>query len=101
MAIEHPVFGMGVNSAELNAELEAYGNTTASNGWLFSAAQMGFVYIIVMFVAMYMNIRKMNFEILTIVPLIILILSQANEYATYLPITWMYCCPFGTYQNVR
>lgn len=99
VAIEHPVFGMGVNSVELNAELEAYGNTTASNGWLFSAAQMGFVYIIVMFVAMYMNIRKMNFEILTIVPLIILILSQANEYATYLPITWMYCCPFGTYQK--
>lgn len=99
VAIEHPVFGMGVNSVELNAELETYGNTTASNGWLFSAAQMGFVYIIVMFVAMYMNIRKMNFGILTIVPLIILILSQANEYATYLPITWMYCCPFGTYQK--
>ena len=99
VAIEHPVFGMGVNSAELNAELETYGNTTASNGWLFSAAQMGFVYIIVMFVAMYMNLRKMNFGILTIVPLIILILSQANEYATYLPITWMYCCPFGTYQK--
>lgn len=101
VAMEHPVFGMGVNSAELNAELETYGNTTASNGWLFSAAQMGFVYIIVMFIAMYMNLRKMNFGILTIVPLIILILSQANEYATYLPITWMYCCPFGTYQNVR
>ena len=101
VAMEHPVFGMGVNSVELNAELEAYGNTTASNGWLFSAAQMGFVYIIVMFIAMYMNIRKMNFGLLTIVPLIILILSQANEYATYLPITWMYCCPFGTYQNVR
>lgn len=99
VAIEHPVFGMGVNSAELNAELETYGNTTASNGWLFSAAQMGFVYIIVMFVAMYMNLRKMNFGILTIVPLIILILSQANEYATYLPITWIYCCPFGTYQK--
>lgn len=101
VAMEHPVFGMGVNSAELNAELEVYGNTTASNGWLFSAAQMGFVYIIVMFIAMYMNLRKMNFGILTIVPLIILILSQANEYATYFPITWMYCCPFGTYQNVR
>lgn len=99
VAIEHPVFGMGVNSAELNAELETYGNTTASNGWLFSAAQMGFVYIIVMFVAMCMNLRKMNFGILTIVPLIILILSQANEYATYLPITWIYCCPFGTYQK--
>lgn len=99
VAMEHPVFGMGVNSAELNAELEVYGNTTASNGWLFSAAQMGFVYIIVMFIAMYMNLRKMNFGILTIVPLIILILSQANEYATYLPITWMYCCPFGTYQK--
>jgi hypothetical protein len=101
VAIDNPIFGMGINSVELNAELEAYGNTTASNGWLFSAAQMGFVYIIVMFVAMYMNIRKMNFGILTIVPLIILILSQANEYATYLPITWMYCCPFGTYQNER
>lgn len=101
VAIENPVFGLGVNSAELNAELEAYGNTTASNGWLFSAAQMGFVYIIVMIVAMYMNIRRMNFGILTIVPLIILILSQANEYATYLPIAWMYCCPFGTYQDVR
>ena len=99
VAMEHPVFGMGVNSVELNAELEAFGNTTASNGWLFSAAQMGFVYIIVMFVAMYKNIRRMNFGILTIVPLIILILSQANEYATYLPITWMYCCPFGTYQK--
>ena len=99
VAMEHPVFGMGVNSVELNAELEAYGNTTASNGWLFSAAQMGFVYIIVMFIAMYMNLRKMNFGILTIVPLIILILSQANEYATYLPITWIYCCPFGTYQK--
>ena len=101
VAIDNPIFGMGINSVELNAELEAYGNTTASNGWLFSAAQMGFVYIIVMFIAMYMNIRKMNFGILTIVPLIILILSQANEYATYLPITWMYCCPFGTYQNER
>ena len=101
VAVENPVFGMGVNSAELNAELEGYGNTTASNGWLFSAAQMGFVYIIVMIVAMYMNIRKMNFGILTVVPLIILILSQANEYATYFPITWMYCCPFGTYQNIR
>ena len=101
VAIDNPIFGMGINSVELNAELEAYGNTTASNGWLFSAAQMGFVYIIVMFIAMYMNIRKMNFGILTIVPLIILILSQANEYATYFPITWMYCCPFGTYQNER
>lgn len=99
VAVENPIFGLGVNSVELNAELEAYGNSTASNGWLFSAAQMGFVYIIVMFVAMYMNIRKMNFGILTIVPLIILILSQANEYATYFPITWMYCCPFGTYQK--
>ena len=99
VAMEHPVFGLGVNSAELNAELDSYGNTTASNGWLFSAAQMGFVYIIVMIIAMYLNIRKMNFGMLAVVPLLILILSQANEYATFLPIMWIYCCSFGTYHN--
>jgi hypothetical protein len=97
VAIEHPIFGLGVNSAELNAELATYGNTTASNGWLFSAAQMGFTYIVIMFVAMYINLRRMNLGVLTFVPLLILILSQANEYATYLPYMWLYCCPFGSY----
>lgn len=97
VAIEHPIFGLGVNSVELNADLATYGNTTASNGWLFSAAQMGFTYIVIMFVAMYINLRRMNFRVLTFVPLLILILSQANEYATYLPYMWLYCCPFGSY----
>lgn len=99
VAIEHPIFGLGVNSAELNAELATYGNTTASNGWLFSAAQMGFVYIAIMFVAMYINIERMQFKLLTGIPLLILILSQANEYATFFPLMWLYCCPFGTYDD--
>lgn len=99
VAIEHPIFGMGVNSAELNAELSTYGNTTASNGWLYSAAQMGFVYIAIMFVAMYVNLRRMNFRLLTGIPLLILILSQANEYATFFPLMWLYCCPFGSYDE--
>ena len=60
---------------------------------------MGFVYIIVMIIAMYLNIRKMNFGMLAVVPLLILILSQANEYATFFPIMWMYCCPFGFYHD--
>ncbi len=101
VAIENPWFGLGINSDALNANLFDFGNTTASNGWLFSAAQMGFVYIIIMFVTMYMNIRKMNFRILTIVPLLILIISQANEYATFFPIMWLYCFPFGTYQEIN
>lgn len=99
VAIEHPLFGLGVNSAELNAELATYGNTTASNGWLYSAAQMGFVYIVIMFVAMYVNLRRMNFRLLTGIPLLILILSQANEYATFFPLMWLYCCPFGSYDE--
>ena len=99
VAIEHPLFGLGVSSFELNAELSTYGNTTASNGWLFSAAQMGFVYIAIMFVAMYINVERMKFKLLTGIPLLILILSQANEYATFFPLMWLYCCPFGTYDD--
>lgn len=99
VAIEHPIFGLGVSSYELNAELATYGNTTASNGWFYSAAQMGFVYIVIMFVAMYLNIRRMNFKLLAGIPLLILILSQANEYATFFPLMWLYCCPFGCYDE--
>lgn len=99
VAIEHPIFGLGVGSFELNAELSTFGNTTASNGWLYSAAQMGFVYIVIMFVAMYVNIRRMNFRLLAGIPLLILILSQANEYATFFPLMWLYCSPFGTYDD--
>ncbi len=97
VAIENPFFGLGVNSEALNAELSSYGNTTGSNGWLFSAAQMGFVYIIIMFFAMYVNIKLMNFRLLTGIPLLILIFSQANEYATFFPLMWLFCCPYGSY----
>jgi hypothetical protein len=95
VAVENPVFGLGVNSDALNADLSTFGNTTASNGWLFSAAQMGFVYIGIMFMAMYLTIRKMHLGMLAFLPLLILILSQANEYATFFPVMWLYCCPIS------
>lgn len=101
VTIQNPIFGLGVNSKELNRRLLQEGDTTSSNGWLFSSAQLGFVYLILLFTSMYIQIRKMQLCIPPFMLLIILIISQANEAATYFPYMWLYGCPYGSYCKTK
>lgn len=95
IAAENPIFGLGVNSKRLDSELFGGGSETASNGWLFSAAQMGFVYIFFLILLMYHNIKRMDLKVNSLLILLVLIISQANEHGTFFPYMWIYCLPFG------
>lgn len=101
VALENPIFGLGVNSKELQRHLTSEGNVTASNGWLYSAAEMGFVYLLVLLYAIYVNLKRMNFGISPLFLLSVLFISQSNESSTYFPYMWIYACTFLNYKTQR
>ena len=98
IAIKNPIFGLGCNSKELMKSLIREGSITSSNGWLYSAAQMGITYLVVLLLALYHNLRKMDLGVPTIFPFTILFISQSNEAATYFPYMWIYACTFLSYK---
>ena len=94
VALENPFWGLGVKSEELDDALYSEGNITASNGWLFTAAQLGVVYVLVLLFAIGKNLIQMKFCVPFLFPLLILVTTQSNEAMTYFPYMWIYACSF-------
>ena len=99
VAINNPFFGLGVKSKNLEKELSSEGNVTSSNGWLYTAAQIGFFYFFLLLLKIYGNLKKMGLGIPTLLPFILLLMSQSNEAMTYFPYMWIYACTFISYDN--
>lgn len=100
VATENPVLGMGINSPGLQERLFSEGDITSSNGWLYTAAQLGFVYLLVLLVKIYCNLKRMNFGVTPIIPLAVLVISQSNEAVTFFPYMWLYVFSFGNYEDL-
>ena len=100
IAKSSPVFGEGMETRTFEVLSLKYGNRTSSNGWLWTAASNGFPYLIFMLICIYMGIRRMNLGIPNIVILGLLLLSQANEYATFFPYIFIYIFKFRDYKKL-
>lgn len=93
-ALESPIYGQGIETAQLQSRLSALGNFTASNGWLLSAASLGFVYVAIILVIMYMRINEMQQNVPTLAVLGVLFLAQCNESVMYFPYLYIYVYHF-------
>lgn len=98
-ALESPIYGQGIASKQLKSRLVSLGSQTSSNGWLLSAASLGFVYVIAIFFVMYRRINEMNIVRSPLALLIILVLSQCNESVMYFPYIYMYLYHFRKENN--
>lgn len=93
-ALESPIYGQGVSSKQLRKRLVSLGSQTSSNGWLLSAASLGFVFVIAIIFIMYRRIDEMGIIKRPLALLIILVLSQCNESVMYFPYIYIYIYHF-------
>lgn len=98
MMIDSPLTGQGMLTKEYLKKRDDYGNHSASNGWLNAGAYNGIPYLLFFLLCMYKNIRRQQKSIPALLILIVLIISQANEYFIFFPITMMYVYRFASYQ---
>ena len=88
--LESPYVGFGLETARL-ADRQYYNDSiTSSNGWLYSTASLGAVYVLVFILLMYFRIRENLRGIPALIILGICFVSQCNEYIIFLP----YMLPF-------
>lgn len=88
--LESPYVGFGLETARL-ADRQYYNDSiTSSNGWLYSTASLGAVYVLVFILLMYFRIRENPRGIPALIILGICFVSQCNEYIIFLP----YMLPF-------
>ena len=100
IAKSSPIFGEGMETRTFEVLSLKYGNRTSSNGWLCTAAYNGFPYLIFMLICIYMGIKRMNLGIPSLAVLGVLLLSQANEYATFFPYIFIYIFKFRDYKKL-
>ena len=94
VTLDDPLTGFGPGSTEMKKRLLSKGSSTSSNGWLYGSAQLGLPYILFLWVCMWRNLKRMVFQTNTFLLFLILLLSQANEAAIYLPYMYMYVFRF-------
>ncbi len=87
---ESPYVGFGIETSSLAKRQYLNDSITSSNGWLYTAASLGVVYVIAFFILMYARIKERPRGIPALVIFGICFLSQCNEYIVFLP----YMLPF-------
>lgn len=97
--LDSPIFGLGINSKELTDRLISYGNTTSSNGWLYTSACLGIPYIFVFFLLMYKRLREMPSNVPRIFILAIIILAHCNEAMIFFPYVYLYIFRINNRKN--
>lgn len=97
LAIEKPFFGAGISTKTASKKLTQYDSITSSNGWLFNAASLGFIYPLFILIILYYGIRRINYGLPTILIWGVLVIAQANESFTMLPYMWMFVFKYASY----
>ena len=96
----NPLTGVGMASKEFERLRFLNDMRAASNGWLKMAAEEGIPYMLILLFSIFSGIKRMNLGTPTIIVLLILVMSQSNEFAAYFPYIWMYVYAFGSYNAV-
>lgn len=99
MITNRPLTGVGMASKEYERLTYLYDIHTSSNGWLKMAAEEGLPYLLFVLFAIYSGIKRMNLGVPVIMVLLILVMSQSNEFGAYYPYIWMYVYAFGSYDK--
>lgn len=101
ISIENPIFGLGINTENIRRKFLLYDNQTSSNGWLYTSASLGFPYIIIIFILMYKNIKRMKPGIHPVFIFLVLLISQCNEFRIVFPYLWMYIFRYRKYGQYK
>jgi hypothetical protein len=89
VTMDSPITGYGPGSDILGKKLYAAGSLTNSNGWLYSAAQLGIPYVLLLWLFMWRNLRR-HYKANTLLLLFMLIISQSNEAFITFPYLYLY-----------
>ena len=95
--IEDPITGFGPGSDVMNAKLFSEGNETSSNGWLYSAAQLGIPYILSILLFLWSGIKRFVKKSNKVAIFLLLFIVQCNESCIFLP--YMYLWVFVLYKK--
>ena len=101
ITLSSPFYGYGVDTRSLKRQLFMNGSETSSNGWLYTSACLGIPYLLFLLICIYKRVKDMNPEMPVILVVIVLFISQCNEYATFFPIMYMYIFKFKHYQRIK
>lgn len=92
---DSPITGVGIETKTFSNLSYKYGNLTSSNGWLWTGATNGSVYLLIILLCIFRNLKKMNFKIPIIFIYLTILISQANEYGTFYPMLYIYIFQFS------
>lgn len=93
-----PFFGFGLDTKEMLERKMYYGSITSSNGWLYASAAFGLVYIILFLYVIYSRVTEMPRSIPSLMILLILFISQCNEYLIFFPYMLPFIYKFKSYK---
>lgn len=96
--IKSPYRGYGLDSKSMDKEKIARNIQTSSNGWLYFAMGNGFPYVIILFLLMYVGIKRYEQSNLRFYILFALIVSQCNEWMAFFPYIYMYIFRYRKYE---
>lgn len=95
-----PITGFGVTSKEAEKLNMRNDNLTSSNGWLNDASKLGVPYVLFILLFMFKGANRMFFKKrFSLAVMLVLVLSQCNEYAPWYPYVWIYIFRFHDYQR--
>ncbi len=97
MTLERPLLGYGIGSDEFWKMSDLYGNTACSTGILTYSASLGFPWLLVFIVFLWLGIRRMNYGKASIFLLIAILMMQFNEKFIEYPITNIFIFKFASY----
>ena len=95
----NPLFGLGSSSKELKRELMLNDSLTSSTGWLRTSASYGIPILFFLLYFMYKGLRRMKLGVPSVCLLVVLIISQMNEYYTFFPYLFLYIFKFKSYSK--
>lgn len=99
ITMANPLFGLGSSSKELKRELMLNDSLTSSTGWLRTSASYGVPILFFLLYFMYKGLRRMKLGVPSLCLLVVLIISQMNEYYTFFPYLFLYIFKFKSYSK--
>lgn len=99
ITMANPLFGLGSSSKELKRELMLNDSLTSSTGWLRTSASYGIPILFFLLYFMYKGLRRMKLGVPSVCLLVVLIISQMNEYYTFFPYLFLYIFKFKSYSK--
>lgn len=97
VTLDAPFLGHGLDTKEMSVSKEYYGSITSSNGWLYASSAFGFVYVIFFIYVMFCRIIDMPRSIPAFLLLIVLFVSQCDEYLIFFPYVLPFIYRFKSY----